>query len=315
LKLHFKRRLSSVLVGRCNMISSTKQLVPVVSAQCQQQRGMANLKAISMRLKSVKNIQKITSSMKMVSAAKYSRAERELRSARPLGEGAMAFYEKAEVKAPEDGTKELIVCMTSDRGLCGGVHSGIGKYVRNELNERIAAGQNIDNVKILCVGDKNRAFMSRIFGTNIMGVGSEIGRLPPSFIDASKIANHIIDSGYEYDNGRMIYNKYRSVVSYVCSEIPLYRADAVNAAEKISVYDSLDADVVQSYLEFSTASLFYYALKEGATSEQSARMTAMENSTKNAGEMIDKLTIMFNRTRQAVITGELIEIISGAAAL
>merc|ERR1719228_243607 len=88
----------------------------------------------------------------MVSAAKYSRAERELRAARPLGEGAMAFYEKAEVKAPEDGTKELIVCMTSDRGLCGGVHSGIGKYVRNELNERIAAGQNIDNVKILCGG-------------------------------------------------------------------------------------------------------------------------------------------------------------------
>jgi len=276
---------------------------------------MANLKAIQMRLKSVKNIQKITASMKMVSAAKYTRAEKELKAARPLGEGAMAFYEKAEVKAPADGAKELIVCMTSDRGLCGGVHSGIGKYVRNELHERQAAGKNIDNVKILCVGDKNRAFMQRLFRDNIMAVGSEIGRLPPSFLDASKIANAILLSGYEFDTGRMIYNKYRSVVSYICAEIPLFRPDAVTAAEKISVYDSLDADVIQSYLEFSTASLFYYALKEGATSEQSARMTAMENSTKNAGEMIDKLTISFNRTRQAVITGELIEIISGAAAL
>jgi len=275
---------------------------------------MANLKAIQMRLKSVKNIQKITASMKMVSAAKYARAERDLKAARPLGEGAQAFYEKAEVSAGT-GPNELIVCMTSDRGLCGGVHSGIGKYVRNELQERQAAGKDISNVKIVCVGDKSKAFMQRLFAPNILMVGSEIGRLPPSFIDASKITNAILTSGYEFDVGRMIYNRYKSVVSYNVSEIPLFLADAVNGAEKISVYDSLDADVMQSYLEYSMASLFFYALKEGACSEQSARMTAMDNSTKNAGEMIDKLTITFNRTRQAVITGELIEIISGAAAL
>jgi len=272
------------------------------------------LKAIQMRLKSVKNIQKITASMKMVSAAKYARAERDLKAARPLGEGAQAFYEKAEVSAGA-GPNELIVCMTSDRGLCGGVHSGIGKYVRNELQERQAAGKDISNVKIVCVGDKSKAFMQRLFAPNILMVGSEIGRLPPSFIDASKITNAILSSGYEFDVGRMIYNRYKSVVSYNVSEIPLFLADAVNGAEKISVYDSLDADVMQSYLEYSMASLFFYALKEGACSEQSARMTAMDNSTKNAGEMIDKLTITFNRTRQAVITGELIEIISGAAAL
>jgi len=298
------------------MFSQTKQLLPVLSAQCQQQRGMANLKIIAMRLKSVKNIQKITQSMKMVSAAKYTRAEKDLKAARPLGQGALAFYEKAEVKdVQKDAPKELIVTMTSDRGLCGGVHSGIGKAVRNELQERQANGEDISNVKIICVGDKSRAFLQRVFRENILSVGSEIGRLPPSFLDASKITNAILTSGYEFDKAKLIYNKYRSVVSYQVNEIPLFTPDAVTASEKIAVYDSLDADVIQSYLEYSMASLFYYALKEGACSEQSARMTAMDNSTKNAGEMIDKLTITFNRTRQAVITGELIEIISGAAAL
>merc|ERR1711988_1676157 len=128
-------------------------------------------------------------------------------------------------------------------------------------------------------------------------VGSEIGRLPPTFNDAAKL----------------IYNYYKSVVSYDTTEIPIYSQEAVSGAENVTVYDSLDSDVIQSYMEYSLASLIYYALKEGATSEQSSRMTAMDNSSKNAGEMIDKLRIPFNRTRQAVITGELIEIISGAA--
>merc|ERR1719244_2599110 len=99
------------------------------------------------------------------------------------------------------------------------------------------------------------------------------------------------------------------------TELPIFSQETVMGAEKISAYDSIDADVLQSYLEFSLASQIFFALKEGATSEQSSRMTAMDNSSKNAGEMIDKLSITYNRTRQAVITGELIEIISGAAAL
>jgi len=112
-----------------------------------------------------------------------------------------------------------------------------------------------------------------------------------------------------------VYNYYKSVVSYDTTSIPIFSQDTVANSEKVTVYDSLDADVVQSYMEYSLASLVYYCLKEGATSEQSSRMTAMDNSSKNAAEMIDKLRITFNRTRQAVITGELIEIISGAAAL
>jgi len=278
----------------------------------QQQRGMANLKAIAIRLKSVKNIQKITQSMKMVSAAKYARAERDLKAARPYGLGSTAFYEKSECeKLDKKEPKELIVALTSDRGLCGAVHSSICKTIRNELLTR----PNVDNVGIICVGDKSRAQLSRNFPKNILMVGSEIGRLPPQFGDASKIAIQILNSGFEYDVGRLFYNRFKSVVSYETTEAPIFSMESVTQAKKINLYDSIDDNVLQSYMEYSLASLIYYALKEGACSEQSSRMTAMDNSSKNAGEMIDKLTLTYNRTRQAVITGELIEIISGAAAL
>lgn len=105
------------------------------------------------------------------------------------------------------------------------------------------------------------------------------------------------------------------MVSYAVSNLPLFDKGSVLAAPKLSIYDSIDEEVIQSYLEFSLASLLYYSMKEGACSEQSSRMTSMDNASKNAGEMIDKLTLTFNRTRQAVITRELIEIISGASAL
>nr|ALS04135.1 mitochondrial ATP synthase subunit gamma precursor [Acartia pacifica] len=294
------------------MLSQTSKLMPVVAVQCQQQRGMANLKAIGLRLKSVKNIQKITQSMKMVSAAKYARAERDLKNARPIGAAAQVFYDRAEVAAEESAApKELYVAITSDRGLAGAVHSSICKQIRSELAEK----PNLDNVKLICVGDKSRAFFQRWNKNQILMVGTEIGRMPPQFGDASKVANAILSSGYEFDTGKMYYNKYNSVVSYTTTPIPLFSQSTVSNSDKITVYDSLDADVIQSYMEYSLASLIYYAMKEGACSEQSSRMTAMDNSSKNAGEMIDKLTITFNRTRQAVITGELIEIISGAAAL
>jgi len=277
---------------------------------------MANLKAIAIRLRSVKNIQKITQSMKMVSAAKYARAERDLKAARPYGNGAQAFYEHAQVgpqegEEPKAGAKTLYVAMTSDRGLCGGVHSSICKTIRAEL----LAKSSLDDVAIVCVGDKSRAQLSRLFPKQILAVGSEIGRLPPQFGDASKIASQILNCGFEFDAGKLYYNEFKSVVSYKTKELDIFPAASVEQAKNLSVYDSLDSDVMQSYLEYSLASLIYYCLKEGACSEQSSRMTAMDNSSKNAGEMIDKLTLTYNRTRQAVITGELIEIISGAAAL
>jgi len=276
---------------------------------------MPNLKLIAMRLKSVKNIQKITQSMKMVSAAKFAKAERDLKAARPLGLAAQQFYKSAEISSDNPQPKELLVAITSDRGLAGAVHSNINKAIRAKFEAKIAAGESLDNVKVLCVGDKSRAFFQRFFPKQILMVGSEIGRLPPTFNDASKVANAILTSGYDFDEGKLLFNYYKSVVSNETLEIPIYSQDLIASSEKVSVYDSLDADVVQSYLEYSLASLVYYCMKEGATSEQASRMSAMDNSSKNAGEMIDKLTITFNRTRQAVITGELIEIISGAAAL
>jgi len=300
---------------------SASPCLQLLNSSIQQQnvqpaRGMANLKAIAIRLKSVKNIQKITQSMKMVSAAKYARAERELKAARPYGTGAQAFYEQAKVGeeaegAPATSGKELYVALTSDRGLAGGVHSSICKTIRDEL----LAKPNLDNVGIICVGDKSRAQISRLFKDQIKSVGSDIGRLAPQFGDASKIANAILNSGFEFDSGKLYYNKFKSVVSYKTLEIPVYPVATIEKAANLPVYDSIDADVLQSYMEYSLASLIYYCLKEGACSEQSSRMTAMDNSSKNAGEMIDKLTLTYNRTRQAVITGELIEIISGAAAL
>ncbi|XP_049823729.1 ATP synthase subunit gamma, mitochondrial [Aethina tumida] len=293
------------------MLGRFGKVTPIVTqnVQLQQQCGMATLKAISIRLKSVKNIQKITQSMKMVSAAKYSRAERELKQVRPIGDGAKQFYEKAEVQALEEKPQKLLIAMTSDRGLCGAVHTSVSRHIRNALQ------QDDQNVKVVCVGDKSRAILSRIYGKNIIFAANEIGRLPPTFIDASKLADAILKSDYKFSTGEIVYNRFKSVVSYSTQTLPVFSLACVTAAPKLSIYDSLDDEVVQSYLEFSLASLLFYAMKEGACSEQSSRMTAMDNASKNAGEMIDKLTLTFNRTRQAVITRELIEIISGASAL
>merc|ERR1711963_984422 len=287
------------------MLSRSTFLLPLCGPQQQQQqRAMSTLKAISMRLRSVKNIQKITKSMKMVSAAKYARAERELKPARAYGIGAKTFYEAAEIGAeePAPNASQLLVAVTSDRGLCGAVHSSIAKRIRA-------------NYKPVCIGDKSRTILQRTHNQNILFHVSEVGKKAPSFSDATAVAQEILASGYEFNTGNIFFNIFRSVVSYDTSELPLYSLDAVTKSPNLAVYDSLDAEVTQSYLEFSLASMLYYAMKEGACSEQSSRMTAMDNASKNAGEMIDKLTLTFNRTRQAVITRELIEIISGAAAL
>jgi len=205
----------------------------------------------------------------------------------------------------------LIVAITSDRGLCGAVHTNVSKKIKAMLG---AASDNSD-MKVVCIGDKSRAMLQRHFGKNMLAVFSDYGKKPPSFDDATVVADYIINCGFTFERGLIIFNKFKSVVSYSTSEIPMFSAEAISNADKISTYDSLDADVIRCYQEYSLASMIFYAMKENACSEQSSRMTAMDNASKNAGEMIDKLTMTFNRTRQAVITRELIEIISGAAAL
>ncbi|XP_048013167.1 ATP synthase subunit gamma, mitochondrial isoform X4 [Megalobrama amblycephala] len=280
--------------------------------QCGQVRNMATLKDITLRLKSIKNIQKITKSMKMVAAAKYARAERSLKPARVYGTGAMALYEKAEIKAPEDKNKHLIIGVSSDRGLCGAIHSSVAKAMKSEIARLTGAGKE---VMVVNVGDKLRGLLYRTHGKHILINCKEVGRKPPTFTDASLIATELLDSGYEFDQGTIVFNRFRSVISYKTDEKPVFSTDTVASSENMGIYDDIDADVLRNYQEFALVNVIYYGLKESTTSEQSARMTAMDNASKNASDIIDKLTLTFNRTRQAVITKELIEIISGAAAL
>lgn len=275
-------------------------------------RGLATLKDIRVRLNSVKNIQKITQSMKMVSAAKYARAERDLKKAKQFSD-AFPFknegaQEAATVANPD---KTLIIAITSDRGLCGAVHSSVARKIRGILN----TSEKPEDIKIICVGDKSRALLARAFPQNVLLAYNNFGKKPPSFADAQEVARDIIESNYTFNKGIVVYNKFKSVVSYQTSEEDLMSLDKVLASPKVLNYDSVDEGVLRNYYEYSLASLLYYVMKENACSEQSARMSAMDNASKNAGEMISKLTLQFNRTRQAVITRELIEIISGAAAL
>lgn len=298
--------------------TTLQTVVPqLVAANGQNQsRGMATLKDIRVRLKSVTNIRKITQSMKMVSAAKYARAERDLKNARSFGKGAQAFYRNAELETEEEAAEipkpgTLILAITSDRGLCGAVHSSVAKKVRAIMaNDPDAA-----NIKIVCVGDKAKAMLAKQFPQNILMMFNDFGKKPPQFGDALTVATKVLEAGYEFDRGIILYNRFKSVVSYDTTQIPIFSSAAITSSPKINIYDSLDEEVLKSYYEYSLASLVFYAMKENACSEQSSRMTAMDSASKNAGEMIQKLTLTFNRTRQAVITKELIEIISGAAAL
>ncbi|XP_070610547.1 ATP synthase subunit gamma, mitochondrial isoform X3 [Erythrolamprus reginae] len=273
---------------------------------------MATLKDITRRLKSIKNIQKITKSMKMVAAAKYSKAERELKPARVYGVGALALYEKVDIKPAEDKKKHLLVGVSSDRGLCGAIHTSVAKEIKSQFSNLTGAGKE---VMVVGIGDKLRGILQRTHGSSFLLNFKEVGRKPPTFGDASVIALELLNSGYEFDEGSVIYNRFRSVISYKTDEKPIYSLETVSGAESLTIYDDIDADVLRNYQEFVLANIIYYSMKESTTSEQSARMTAMDNASKNASEMIDKLTLRFNRTRQAVITKELIEIISGAAAL
>lgn len=249
--------------------------------------------------------------MKMVSAAKYAKAERELKPARAYGEGAYALPDKAELEVDEQKPNHLMVLLSSDRGLCGGIHSSLAKAAKAAIAEQ----PGTVNTMLVPCGDKARTILQKTHGKNILFHVSELGKKPPTFADSSTIAQEILDSGYEFDVGKMIYNRFQSVVAYETKMKPMFSFEALNDSETLSIYDDVDADIMRNYQEFTLASMLFFGMKEQSCSEQSARMTAMDGASKNAGEMIDKLTLTFNRTRQAVITRELIEIMSGAAAL
>jgi len=270
----------------------------------------ATLKDVRIKLKSVTNIQKITKTMQMVSASKYARAERELKPARVYGAGAKAVFEAAELEQDASKPNHLIIAISSDRGLCGGIHSGVAKGIKAYKEE------NPDvNTKLVLCGDKVKAALQKTHGQMILCSLNELGRKPPLFEEAAFIAEQVIDTGYEFDVCKMFYNKFKSAISYSMTPQDIHSFNTLTTAESMLQYDDVDEDVLQNFYEFSLANLVFYGMKESACSEQSARMSAMDSATKNAGDMISALQIVYNRTRQAVITTELIEIISGCVAL
>lgn len=247
----------------------------------------------------------------MISAAKYAQAEKALRPARVYGTGALAIFEKTEIPTENTAPKQLMIACTSDRGLCGPLHSNIVRAMKGyaeELPEGV-------ETKIVTIGDKSKLIVQVSNPKDMLMECKELGRIAPTFLDASSIAVGILESGFKYEHGKVFYNYFKSAMSQVITQQPIYSTETLSASPSMAVFDSIDADVLQSYQEFQLVNTIYYTLKENYASEQGARMVCMDGATKNAGEIIDKMTLLYNRSRQAVITTELIEIISGMTAL
>lgn len=293
---------------------TTRAMPRLFAAASQQQvRGMATEKQIFNQIVSTKNIRKITASMKMVSAAKLKGDEGRLAAAKPFNSWSAALNTPATEL--EDATfdhlpqKVLIVPFTSDKGLCGGVNSFISRGTRRIVKELSDAGKEAD---VVVIGDKGRSQMRRMLGEKILRSATEI-ESPGTYSLATALASELITAGVaDYDGVVLVYNSYVNAAVYKQKYKLVAHIDMESDDKKLEGYefDSED-EAIQDMYEFLLASEIFEAFMDGAASEQSSRMTAMENASKNAGEMIDSLTLRYNRARQARITTELIEIISG----
>ncbi|WP_395020331.1 F0F1 ATP synthase subunit gamma [Dongia sp.] len=293
---------------------------------------MPSLKDLKVRINSTKSTQKITSAMKMVSAAKLRRAQEQAEAARPYAErmnrvlGRLAAAAAGKDGAPallagngRDQT-HLIVVMTSDRGLCGGFNSSISRGARKLARDLKTQGKT---VKIFCIGRKGRDQLKREFGADIIGTVEDVGKPRLTFAAAEAIATkilHMFEHG-EFDVCELVYNQFKSAMTQIVTIqqlIPFAPAAANENEPGGSAYYEYEPDeleILSALLPKNLGMQVFRALLENAASEQGARMTAMDSATRNAGDMINKLTITYNRSRQAAITKELIEIISGAEAL
>lgn len=290
---------------------------------------MPSLKDLRNRIRSVKSTQKITSAMKMVSAAKLRRAQEQAEASRPYAErlGRMIATLGARVKsgAPPllsgngSDRKHLIVVATADRGLCGAFNASIVREARTFARKLMAEGKD---VQLLFVGRKGRDAMRRDFAKqslDLVELTGGKGRI--AFADADGIATRLIQmfTKGEIDVAHVVYARFKSAISQIVTRqqlipAPLPAEDAADAAVPFD-YEPDEEAILKALLPRNLAVQLYRAMLENAASEQGARMTAMDNATRNAGDMINKLTLNYNRTRQAVITRELIEIISGAQAV
>ena len=291
---------------------------------------MPSLKDLKNRIGSVKSTRKITKAMQMVAAAKLRRAQEAAEAARPYAERMTAVMSglAASVGGSDSAPRllsgtgsdqtHLLVVMTAERGLCGGFNSTIVRLARSKAQELIAQGKT---VKILTVGKKGREQLKRDFGNLFVAHVdlSEVKRV--GYENAQSIARdllHRFDAG-EFDVATIFFNRFQSVISQIPTAqqvIPAKFEEAeADAASTLYDYEPSEEGILADLLPRGIATQIFTALLENGASEQGARMSAMDNATRNAGEMIDKLTIEYNRSRQAAITKELIEIISGAEAL
>ena len=290
---------------------------------------MANLKDLKTRINSVKSTQKITAAMKMVAAAKLRRAQEAAESGRPYANrmrrvtanlAARADVNSAPALLVGNGKSatHLLVVISADRGLCGGFNGSITRQTRTELTRLQDEGKT---VKLLMVGRKSADALRREYGKQFIDSFEGMQGTSVSFSDAALLGD-TIRNGFEagdYDVCTMIYNKFVNAITQEITLTQLIPAepDAVddNDANVNYEYEPEEDELLESLLPRILSTQLYSALLESSAAELAARMTAMDNATRNAGDLIDRLTLVYNRTRQAAITSELIEIISGAEAV
>jgi F-type H+-transporting ATPase subunit gamma len=294
---------------------------------------MASLKELRNRIASVRSTQKITKAMQMVAAAKLRRAQDSAIAARPYAERmAQVITNLASGVAGREGVSpllagtgrdqtHLLIVATAERGLCGGFNSSIARLAREHIDNLRREGKT---VKILCVGRKGRDALKRLYGNLIIGTIEHVNVRNIEYSHALAVAKRVLDmfEAGEFDVCTLFFSRFRSVIAQIPTAKQLIPADlsidadgAADLGGASYEYEPDEAEILAELLPRNVAMQIFSGLLENAASEQGARMSAMDNATRNAGEMIQKLNLTYNRTRQASITKELIEIISGAEAL
>ena len=291
---------------------------------------MASLDDLKKRILSVKSTQKITKAMKMVAAAKLKRAQENAEKGRPYSEkmnniilnlsNGISDKENAPKLLAGTGNDKVHLCvvLTSDRGLCGGFNSNIIKKAKAYFSKIINEGKNL---KIITVGSKGYDQLKRQYNDKIVNKISFKESKNINFFDAEKVSKIIIESFQknEFDVCTIFYNKFKNVITQIPQAqqiIPLKSSETGNDNEKDNYeFEPEEDEILGNLLPKNISTQIFKAMLENSASEQGSRMSAMDNATRNAGEMVDKLTIQYNRSRQAAITKELIEIISGAESL
>ena len=290
---------------------------------------MASLDDLKKRIASVKSTQKITKAMKMVAAAKLRRAQESAEKGRPYSEkmnniilnlsNGISDKENAPKLLSGTGNDKVHLCvvMTSDRGLCGGFNSNIIKKAKNYFSKITDEGKEL---KIITVGSKGNDQLKRVYGEKIIENISFKESKNANYFDADKVGKIIIEKfqAGEFDICTIFYNQFRNVITQIPQAqqiIPLNNEEEVNNSDESYEFEPDEDEILSNLLPKNISTQIFKAMLENSASEQGSRMSAMDNATRNAGEMVDKLTIEYNRSRQAAITKELIEIISGAESL